>query len=598
MVHDLELNAELLVLVLQGVEAVRTGRDDLLDLEFLERLDVLLGQTLEDELVAGATCRVAGAGFAVAEYAEADAGHVEQFSHCTGGLLRAVLVGACATDPEQPVDGLKVLNPICVFATNNLDFERQVLGPVHPGRGRHVPRVALVLEALEESVEFGGEVGLNQHLVAAHVHDVVDVFDVDGALLDTGTTRRTGPEDVLVDDEVGALGVVEPLAVLDLADDGLLLSGLTRASNCVGLFAQSHHQQLRREGLFGVPGGTLRLATAALGAGGEVEDALPREVADAAHAELRVLVEVVDVVERDRLATGGHRGHRTQCRAARRLTLEPDVEPGGETVPGHTHGEVGRDHHQPEHRRGDLDHRDEIDDVLEPGIRVGVQAADQAADREVRGVGVVDEFVLRGADEEDRGALDEDHGFDEVGLPHGGPEEAALPAETRRALDHPVDEQRNDRQSTEQTEDLTDPLVHDPVPDEGPHEVSLEELEERLGHRSGEHDERGVGEPVQDADPGPLQHARVEEGLLEHGQRAGRRAVGAVQRRLTDPHRGEHGPDGPGGQCDTDDRKGQRHHNGEDLHERTAPRRQRTLIGQAQGPSIFPSGGSVSCSGV
>ena len=70
-VHDLELDAELAVLVLQGVEAVRAGGDDLLDLVLLEGLDVLLRQALEHELVAGAAGGVAGAGLAVAEHGEA-----------------------------------------------------------------------------------------------------------------------------------------------------------------------------------------------------------------------------------------------------------------------------------------------------------------------------------------------------------------------------------------------------------------------------------------------------------------------------------------------------------------------------------------------
>ena len=74
MVHDLELDAELGVLVLQRVEAVRAGGDDLLDLGLLEHLGVLHRELLEDELVAGAAGRVAGAGLAVAEHRERDAG--------------------------------------------------------------------------------------------------------------------------------------------------------------------------------------------------------------------------------------------------------------------------------------------------------------------------------------------------------------------------------------------------------------------------------------------------------------------------------------------------------------------------------------------
>ena len=82
------------------------------------------------------------------------------------------------------------------------DVEVEALGPVHPGLGRHVPRVALALEALEQLVELGREVRLDQHLVAAHVDDVVDVLDVDRALVDAGAARRAGPQHVGVDHAV------------------------------------------------------------------------------------------------------------------------------------------------------------------------------------------------------------------------------------------------------------------------------------------------------------------------------------------------------------------------------------------------------------
>ena len=76
---------------------------------------------------------------------------------------------------------------------------------------RHVPGVALVLQALEQPVELGGEVRLDEHLVAAHVDDVVDVLDVDRALLDAGAAGHAGPEHVGVDDARAAVGHVEPV---------------------------------------------------------------------------------------------------------------------------------------------------------------------------------------------------------------------------------------------------------------------------------------------------------------------------------------------------------------------------------------------------
>ena len=203
------------VLVLEGVEAVGAGRDDLLDLELLERLGVLRGELLEQELVAGPAGLVAGAGLAVAEHGERDAGHVEQLGDRAGRLLLPVLVGAGAADPEQPLDLVERLDVLA----DDLDVERQVLGPVHPGRGRHVPGVALVLHALEELVELGREVGLDEHLVAAHVDDVVDVLDVDRALLDARAAGHARPEHVGVDDR--AAGRL-PRQTLGLADQRAL----------------------------------------------------------------------------------------------------------------------------------------------------------------------------------------------------------------------------------------------------------------------------------------------------------------------------------------------------------------------------------------
>src|SRR5204863_9817796 len=74
------------------------------------------------------------------------------------------------------------------------------LGPVLAGVGCRAPRVALVLQVAQHHAGLAGEVGLDEHLVPPHVHDVVDVFDVDRALLDAGTTGGAGPQDVRVDD--------------------------------------------------------------------------------------------------------------------------------------------------------------------------------------------------------------------------------------------------------------------------------------------------------------------------------------------------------------------------------------------------------------
>lgn len=104
---------------------MRAGRDDLLGLRLLEDLGVLHRQLGEHDLVAGAARGVAVAGLTIAQDAEGDASDVEQLGDGLRGLSRPVLIGAGATDPEQPVDALQIID---VFA-DLLDFEVQVLGP-------------------------------------------------------------------------------------------------------------------------------------------------------------------------------------------------------------------------------------------------------------------------------------------------------------------------------------------------------------------------------------------------------------------------------------------------------------------------------------
>src|SRR5690606_37191962 len=282
-VHDLQLQAELLVLVLECVEAVGAGGDDLLDLRLLEDSRVLHRELLEDDLVAGAACGIARAGLAVTEHGEVHAGDVQQLGDRLGGLLRAVLERAGAPDPEQPLDLVEGLD----VDTDLLDLEVEVLGPLHAVARVHAPRVPLALQALEDVVQLGREVRLDEHLVAPHVVDVVDVLDVDRALLDAGAAVGAGPQDVRVDDAEEVLGADQralQFALLFLGEG--LLVGAEQRDLGVGVVAQAHHQQLGRQRLLGVPSRALALAATAFGAGREVEQALPAEVLDLADAEL------------------------------------------------------------------------------------------------------------------------------------------------------------------------------------------------------------------------------------------------------------------------------------------------------------------------
>nr|BFE66848.1 hypothetical protein GCM10020092_001490 [Actinoplanes digitatis] len=139
-VHDLDLQAELLVLVAEGVEAVRAGRHDPLDVRFLEGLHVLLCQHLEDELVADTAGRVARTGLALAQDGEVDAGLVQQRRDRPGGLLGPVLERVGAAHPEEIVE---------VGLADPLDLEVEALGPVLAGVLRRAPGVALVLQVAQ-----------------------------------------------------------------------------------------------------------------------------------------------------------------------------------------------------------------------------------------------------------------------------------------------------------------------------------------------------------------------------------------------------------------------------------------------------------------
>ncbi len=79
--HHLVVAAELRVFVLQGVETVRALGDDLPDPDAVQRLHVLLGQHLEDVLVARAPGWIPGAQLGRAEDREVDAGSPHQLGH-------------------------------------------------------------------------------------------------------------------------------------------------------------------------------------------------------------------------------------------------------------------------------------------------------------------------------------------------------------------------------------------------------------------------------------------------------------------------------------------------------------------------------------
>ena len=186
-VHDLVVAVELGVLVLQGVEAVRALRDDLLHAETVERLDVLHREHLEDVLVARAAGAVAGAHLARAEDREVDAGALEELGHRPAGLLVAVVEAARAADPVQ------VLVVEVAARLDDVDA-LELVGPVAPLALVHPVDVPAVLHRAVHVAEAGREVALHQREVPAHVEDLVEDLDVHRADLVARLARGAGPQ--------------------------------------------------------------------------------------------------------------------------------------------------------------------------------------------------------------------------------------------------------------------------------------------------------------------------------------------------------------------------------------------------------------------
>ena len=186
MVHDLVVAAELRVLVLQRVEAVRALRDDLLHAHAVEHLDVGHGQHLEEVLVAGAAGRVAGAHLRRPEDGHVEAGPLQQLGHGLGDLLVLVVEAAGAAHPVEVLVGERRRR------VDDLDVE--ALGPVGPLALVHAPRVALVLHRPVGVAQLGREVALHEREVAAHVEDLVEDLDVDRADLVARLARRARPD--------------------------------------------------------------------------------------------------------------------------------------------------------------------------------------------------------------------------------------------------------------------------------------------------------------------------------------------------------------------------------------------------------------------
>ena len=545
-VLDGELAAHLLVLVADGVEAVRAGRDDRLlgDLVLVERLDVGAGQHLVDVLVAHAAGRVAGAVLLLAQDREADAGGVKAGGDGAGDALVTVVERGRAANPVEDLELVELARGLHLL--RGADGEGQALRPVKARAGRLAPRVGHALHAAEDRGELCRELGLHEDQVPAHAHDLVHVLDEHRAGLDARAAGDAVPRGVVLkhgrneghghgiglEAVVQAVGGAHGRAVRDERD---------RHLGPVRLAADVHDQLLGVERLARVVRGAGLLAAPALGAGEAVEDVLPGQVRELAQAERGVLVLEI---------------HHRQAAAGLQLA-EPDVHEAGIHVEVLVERDEDKERGENENVTPPQDHEGGgVDALREAAQRYGQDVGDERArdvaprsgleghGEELRGDDERDEredLEARGREGEARGAADEaaiervgragerHHGDDLLDRDQRRPED---PVEwppndgVEEAAGHHVhvaDEQDGGAQEETQVHHAhaglaVHPGLDDRVPDQAAEAPpgALVALRPLAAHR--EHDAHVLAQDEQERGhraPEDRQHQRIERDLLE-----------------------------------------------------------------------------------
>ena len=189
-VHDLVAAAEVRVLVGKRVEAVRAAGDDPGHTGVVERGDVLLGERLEDVLVAHAPGGVTRAGLARAEDGEVDTGGLQEPGGGHGRGPCALVEGCCTTNPVEHLRRR-------IARLEHADVE--AVGPGSALDLRLAPWIPAALDVAQHRARLGGEARLDHHELPAQVDDMVDVLDLDRALVDAGSAGDAVPHHLLGD---------------------------------------------------------------------------------------------------------------------------------------------------------------------------------------------------------------------------------------------------------------------------------------------------------------------------------------------------------------------------------------------------------------
>src|SRR5271156_3903010 len=200
-VQDRVVAAEVGILILQIVKAMRALRTYAPRLVAIESLDVLRGDGRVQVFVAEPARRVAGASLLASEDRKLNARLFHQARERLANALIALVVRSGASHPIQHVDLRRI------FELGNLG-NFQSLGPFGALLLREAPRIALVLDALERARQLGREPRFHQDVVAPHVDDSLDVLDADRAALFAPSARGASPHRFLgrdLRDHVGAV---------------------------------------------------------------------------------------------------------------------------------------------------------------------------------------------------------------------------------------------------------------------------------------------------------------------------------------------------------------------------------------------------------
>ena len=433
----------------------------------------------------------------------------------SSAIALVVFLARSSSAPAQPTQNrYSMLSGMT--SVDDRDLEVELGDPVGPAVLGHAPRVSLALQVVEHRGRLGRERGLDQDLVAAHPVDVVDVLDVDRALVHARAAVRARPQDLRVDDPVLLLGANQGAPGLgeDAGREGgaVLLAGEEEGRLGEGVVAQVEDELLGRQRLSGGPGRALRLAAAALGAGAQVEQALPAEVLDLAEAEHVGIG--VGLLEVEHLAVAAHGLERPEGVGT---SGEHDVERREADVQVLGVGDDDQEgQHDAELEQDEGGLEDAVDAVAEGVQRLGDGPGGERPRVRVRERASVH---LRAPVDEQRHDDGGDHGQDHPGGPRVRAGEARGAALLVRIVAEPDDRECDDAGQHTHGEQILDEPDGRPVPDAGDGEGPLKERPVRLDDRQQQDDESPEGRRVGRAWDRPLQQLALPDHLRQLGFR-------------------------------------------------------------------------------